>query len=64
MLARQPAQTLEAAKVWVGLEPDSGQARNTLAAVLISQGPLSESKQFLSKLDRRHCGAGPGRRRT
>ena len=47
--ARQPALILEAAKVWVGLEPDSGQARNTLAAVLISQGPLAESKQFLSK---------------
>lgn len=48
-LARQPALVLEAAKVWTGLEPDSAQARNTLAAVLISQGPLSESKQFLSR---------------
>ena len=48
-LARQPALVLEAAKVWAQLEPDSAQARNTLAAVLISQGPLSESKQFLSK---------------
>src|SRR5512140_776655 len=49
MLARKPALVLEAAKVWAGLEPDSAQARNTLAAVLISQGPLAESKQFLSK---------------
>ena len=48
-LARQPSLVLEAAKVWAQLEPDSAQARNTLAAVLISQGPLSESKQFLSK---------------
>ena len=48
-LARQPAVALEAAKVWAGLEPDSAQARNTLAAVLISQGPLSESKQFLAR---------------
>lgn len=48
-LARQPALVLEAAKVWAGLEPDSAQARNTLAAVLISQGPLTESKQFLSR---------------
>ncbi|MFS8084543.1 MAG: tetratricopeptide repeat protein [Acidobacteriota bacterium] len=48
-LARQPALVLEAAKVWAGLEPDSAQARNTLAAVLISQGPLSESKQFLAR---------------
>jgi tetratricopeptide (TPR) repeat protein len=47
-LARQPSLVLEAAKVWAQLEPESAQARNTLAAVLISQGPLSESKQFLS----------------
>jgi len=47
--ARQPALVLEAAKVWAGLEPDSSQARNTLAAILISQGPLSESKEFLKK---------------
>lgn len=47
--ARQPPLILEAAKVWAGLEPDSAQARNTLAAVLISQGPLTESKQFLSR---------------
>ena len=39
----------DAAKVWANLEPESSQARNTLAAVLISQGPLSESKQFLAK---------------
>jgi tetratricopeptide (TPR) repeat protein len=49
MLARQPSVVLEAAKAWVSLEPDSSQARNTLAAVLISQGPLAESKQFLAK---------------
>ena len=48
-LARQPAAVLEAAKVWAGLEPDSAQARNTLAAVLVSQGSLSESKQFLAR---------------
>jgi tetratricopeptide (TPR) repeat protein len=48
-LARQPSLVLEAAKVWAQLEPESSQARTTLAAVLISQGPLSESKQFLSK---------------
>lgn len=48
-LARQPAVVLEAAKIWAGLEPDSAQARNTLAAVLISQGTLSDSKQFLSR---------------
>jgi tetratricopeptide (TPR) repeat protein len=49
MAARQPSLVLEAAKVWAGLEPESSQARNTLAAVLISQGPLSESKEFLKK---------------
>jgi len=48
-LAKQPSLVLEAAKVWANLEPDSSAARNTLAAVLISQGPLSESKQFLVK---------------
>jgi tetratricopeptide (TPR) repeat protein len=48
-LARQPALVLEAAKAWANLEPESSQARNTLAAVLISQGPLAESKQFLVK---------------
>ena len=40
---------LEAAKAWVSLEPDSAQARNTFAAVLVSQGPLSESKPFLAR---------------
>ena len=48
-LARQPALILESAKVWANLDPDSAQARNTLAAVLISQGTLAESKQFLVK---------------
>jgi len=48
-LSREPGLVLEAAKVWAGLEPDSAQARNTLAAVLISQGPLAESKQFLER---------------
>ncbi len=48
-LARQPVIVLEAAKTWAGIEPDSAQARNTLAAVLVSQGPLAESKPFLAK---------------
>lgn len=48
-LARKPALVLEAAKVWASLEPDSAPARNTLAAVLISQGTLAESKRFLVK---------------
>jgi len=48
-LARQPAIVLEAAKTWAGIEPDSAQARNTLAAVLVSQGPLADSKPFLAK---------------
>ena len=48
-LARQPALILESAKVWAGLDPDSAQARNTLAAVLIAQGTLADSKQFLNK---------------
>ena len=48
-LARQPALILEAAKIWAALEPDSPQARNTLAAVMVSQGSLAESKKFLVK---------------
>ena len=48
-LARQPALVLEAAKLWASLEPDSPQARNTLAAIMVSQGSLAESKKFLVK---------------
>ena len=48
-LARQPALILEAAKIWATLEPESPQARNTLAAVMVSQGSLAESKKFLVK---------------
>ena len=48
-MARQPALILEAAKIWTTLEPESPQARNTLAAVMINQGTLAESKKFLAK---------------
>ena len=48
-LSRQPALILEAAKIWATLEPESPQARNTLAAVMVSQGSLAESKKFLVK---------------
>jgi tetratricopeptide (TPR) repeat protein len=48
-LARKPELVLEAAKIWATLEPDSPQARNTLAAVMVSQGTLADSKKFLVK---------------
>ena len=48
-LARRPALILETAKIWATLEPESPQARNTLAAVMVSQGSLAESKTFLVK---------------
>lgn len=60
LFARNEAQALEAARLWLALEPDAVAARQSLAALLVSQRKLSEAKahlQFLLAAD----SANPGR---
>ena len=60
LFARNEAQALEAARLWLALEPDAIAARQSLAALLVSQRKLSEAKshlQFLLAAD----SANPGR---
>lgn len=50
----------EAASVWLDLEPDSMQARQTLVGVLVNSNKLSDAKPYLQKLlaaDRERVGA-------
>lgn len=48
--SRQPALALEAAKLWVEVDKDNQQARQTVAALLVSNGKLSEAKPYLESL--------------
>jgi len=48
--ARQPLAALEAAKMWVELEPDAVSARQTVAALLVNIDRLDEARPHLEKL--------------
>lgn len=48
--SRQPLSALEAAKIWVELEPDSVSARQTVAALLVNVDRLDEARPHLEKL--------------
>src|SRR5574340_153346 len=48
--SRQPLPALEAAKMWIELEPDSVSARQTVAALLVNIGQLDEARPHLEKL--------------
>jgi len=48
--SRQPLPALEAAKIWVELEPDSVSARQTVAALLVNIDRLDEARPHLEKL--------------
>ncbi|MDN5751681.1 MAG: tetratricopeptide repeat protein [Nitrosospira sp.] len=48
--SRQPAQALEAASIWVGLDPNSVTARQTMAALLVNANRLDEARPQLEKL--------------
>ncbi len=48
--SRQAAPALEAAKIWVELDPDSVTARQTIAALLVNADRLDEARPHLEKL--------------
>ena len=48
--SRQPAPALEAAKIWVELDPNSVTARQTIAALLVNADRLDEARPHLEKL--------------
>lgn len=48
--SRQAAPALEAAKIWVELDPDSVTARQTMAALLVNADRLDEARPHLEKL--------------
>jgi len=47
---RQANQAADAAKLWQVLEPDSPQANQAAAALLLNSGRLSESRPYLEKI--------------
>ncbi|MDQ3184992.1 MAG: tetratricopeptide repeat protein [Pseudomonadota bacterium] len=48
--SRQPVPALEAAKLWVELDPNSVTARQTVAALLVNADKLEEARPHLEKL--------------
>lgn len=50
VMGRQAAQAGEAASLWQSLDPDSTQATQTAAVLLINSGRLSEARPYLEKL--------------
>ncbi|ARO87192.1 hypothetical protein EBAPG3_005075 [Nitrosospira lacus] len=48
--SRQAAPALEAAKIWVELDPNSVTARQTIAALLVNMDRLDEARPHLEKL--------------
>lgn len=47
LYARQPGLALRNAQLWLGLEPDSVKARQTVASLLVGGGRLSDAKPYL-----------------
>lgn len=60
LFARNETQALEAARLWLTLEPDSLPARQSLAALLVNQRRLTEAKTHLQALLSADA-ANPGR---
>lgn len=50
LLSRQPIPALEAAMLWVELDPDAVSARQTAAALLVNADRLEEARPHLEKL--------------
>ena len=50
LLSRQPVPALEAAMLWVELDPDAVSARQTAAALLVNADRLEEARPHLEKL--------------
>ncbi len=47
VFSRDQAAALEAARIWIKLEPDAPRAGQTLAAILIGQGKIDEAVPYL-----------------
>jgi tetratricopeptide (TPR) repeat protein len=50
MLTRQPQLALDAASLWLEQEPESAQARQVMASVLVATGKLEDAKPNLQKM--------------
>ncbi|MFI4922456.1 MAG: tetratricopeptide repeat protein, partial [Burkholderiales bacterium] len=50
LFSRQPDAALQAAKVWVEVDPDSTPARQTLVALLVNSHKLEEARPHIEKL--------------
>lgn len=50
MITRQPQLALEAAALWLEQEPESAQARQVMASVLVATGKLEDAKPNLQKM--------------
>lgn len=48
--ARQPDQAVEAAELWHSLDPESTQATQATAALLLNSGRLNEARPYLEKV--------------
>ena len=60
MFSRQNDVALEAAKLWNEIEPDSPQARQTLAGVLVGSDRLDEAETHIARLLEQEGAALPG----
>ena len=58
--ARQPKIGVEAAQLWANLDPTSVQARQTVLALLVSDGRFNDAKPWLDKLMTGADAAGQG----
>ena len=50
LFARNAPLALEAARLWVAIDPEAVQARQTVAALLVNNGTLNEARPYLQKL--------------
>lgn len=50
MYARNPAGALEATRLWLAAEPDSGPAQQTLVVLLLNEGKFEEAEPILRTL--------------
>ncbi len=50
LFARQDKAALEAARLWLEIDPDSIEARQTVTALLVNRGHLDEARPYLENL--------------
>jgi tetratricopeptide (TPR) repeat protein len=49
-IARQPAAAVEASRIWLETEPESGEALRTLTGLLVATNQLDEAQPYLQKI--------------